>query len=688
MVATGQSPSARIFLLGQFEIEVAGQRLPQSVWKKRRAVDVLTALALAPGRSLHREELIDRFWPDKDLEAGANNLHRAFHEIRRTAGVELARLERGVARVVDGTWIDVDAFERAASGTEPETLARAVELYRGALLPDDPYSDNLASRREGLRQRFVDVALLLARHREATGDVDGCIAVLRRALEADAALEPAHRMLMEVLARVGRQGDALRQFAECVAAVNARLDAQPTRATLELRDAIERGEIGPATVRPLSVSARPAATTIVSASSPPRAPAGAPNATGTSVHVRAAGADELPISDAPSIAVLPFTNMSGDVEQEFFADGIAEDILTALARISGLLVIARNSSFVFKKTAVDVREVGRKLGVRHVLEGSVRKSGGRVRITAQLVDTVSGGHVWADRFDRELEDIFAVQDDVTHNIVRQLEVKLTATERKGLGQRTARVNVEAYDLMMRARANHFKFTAAAASEARALLNRAIELDPTFAPPYAMLAMVHAAEHINGWVGSEGHVEIGLQYARRALELDADEVQTHQAFAILSLWQKNFELAERAAERAIELGPSYSGAFNVHGQVLDFSGRHAEAIGSFEKALRLDPANDLNIHLVGRAQFGDGRLVEAAASFERRLARAPRSDMSRAYLASIHGGEGRTDEARRLWAEILAISPRFSLERLRRVLPYKEAAWFDRFARGLAAAGIT
>ena len=667
MVAKASARPARIFLLGRFEIEVGGQSIPGTAWRKRRAVDVLTALALAPGRALHREELIDRFWPDKDLDAGANNLHRALYEIRRAAGAELASLERGVARVVDDAWIDVEAFERAAAAAEPEALGQAVDLYTGALLPDDPYSDTLSSRREGLRQRFVDVALKLAHHRHTTSDVDGCIAILRRALVADPALEPAHRFLIEVLARAGRKGDALRQFAECVAAVHARLDAQPSQTTLDLRNAIESGEVGPAARR---ASAVPPAASALSAS----------------VAEDAVDADPR-VPDEPSIAVLPFTNMSADPEQEFFADGISEDLITELSRISGLLVIARNSTFVFKNQAVDVREVGRKLGVRHVLEGSVRKAGRRVRITAQLIDTASGGHVWAERFDRDLEDIFAVQDDVTQSIVRELKVKLTTAERRGLGHRRGKVDVEAYDLTMRARANHFKFTRAAAEEARSLLGRAIAIDPGFAPAYAVLAFVHASEHINGWLSTDGHVAVGMQYARRALELDPEEAQAHQAIAMLSLWQRDFDVAERAAEKAMNVGPSYSGAFMCHGQVLDFSGRHAEAIASFEKALRLDPGSDLLLHLIGRAQFGDGRIAEAALNFERRLARAPRSDMSRAYLASIHGAAGRKDESQRLWAEILEINPKFSIERLRQVLPYKDASWFERFADGLRAAEI-
>jgi TolB-like protein/DNA-binding SARP family transcriptional activator len=665
MAVARAEPHARISLLGRFEVEVGGNSIPSATWRKKRAVDVLTALALAPGHALHREELIDRFWAEKDLDAGANNLHRALYEVRRAAGIELARLDRGVARLADNVWIDVEAFERVAASAEPDALGRAVELYRGALLPDDPYSEALGARREGLRQRFVDVGLQLARHRQAAGDADGCIAVLRRVLDADAALEPAHQLLMEVLAKAGRQLDALRQFGECVAAVRARIDAQPSRATLDLRAAIQRGEIG-------------------RAASPP---SGTP-------PVVAPEADALdpdpPLSHGPSIAVLPFANMSADAADECFSDGISEDLITGLSKIPGLVVIARNSTFVFKGKAVDVRLVGRKFGVRHVLEGSVRKSGTRVRITAQLIDGSSGAHVWADKFDRDLEDIFAVQDEVTERILKQLEVKLvtkTTEARLGLGTPRVKVNAEVYDLTMRARANHCKFSPSHAAEARQLLGRAIEIDSQFAPAYAVLGLVHAAEHVNGWVTAEGHVNVGMQYARRALELDPEDAHAHQAIAMLSLFRRDYEVGEREAEKAIACGPSYFGAYMCHGQILDFTGRHAAAIDAFQKALRLDPGSDLLIHLIGRAQFGAGLNADAAKSFERRIVRAPRTDMSRAYLASIHGAEGRISEARRLWSEIMEINPKFSIDRLRRVLPYKDPSWFDRFAGGLAAAEL-
>jgi len=401
----------------------------------------------------------------------------------------------------------------------------------------------------------------------------------------------------------------------------------------------------------------------------------------------AAGEMELAPPDKPSIAVLPFSNMSGDAEQEYFADGITEDIITELSRISGMLVIARNSTFVFKKQAVDVKEVARRLGVRHVLEGSVRKAGNRVRITAQLIDAATGGHVWAERFDRDLEDIFAVQDEVTQHIVKQLKVKLTPAERSGRAPR-GKVNPEAYDYTVRARECFLRFTPESMNEARGLLDRALQIDPGFAVAYAQLASVHSAEYINSYDrAGPDHLEQGKAYARKALELDPEEPWVYQTLATLNLWQKDYAAAESAAMRGMEVAPNFAGSFMALGQVLDFTGRHEAAIEAFEHGLRLDPGFDLFLHLIGRAQLGLGRHAEAEASFKRRLIRNPRSDMTRAYLASLYGATGRIEEARALWAELLEINPKFSVERLRRVLPYKDPAWFESFAAGLRRAEL-
>ena len=396
---------------------------------------------------------------------------------------------------------------------------------------------------------------------------------------------------------------------------------------------------------------------------------------------------ELTLPDKPSIAVLPFTNMSGDPEQEYFADGITEDIITDISRVSGLFVIARNSSFVFKNRAVDIKDVGRRLGVKHVLEGSVRKAGARVRITAQLIDAQTGGHLWAERFDRDLADIFAVQDEVTRRIVDVLKVRLTAPERTRREQR-GKVNAEAYDYMVRARRCIIQFTPESAMEGRALLERALQIDGAYAAAYAGLAMIHGTEYVNGWNGAdEEHLHRGLEFVRKACEADPNEPFAYQALAMVKLWLRDYEAAERAAERAIELDTNFAGGYLSLGQVRDFAGRHESAIELFERVLRLDPEFDMPLHLLGRAQLGMGRHAEAKQSFRRRLVRNPRSDMTRAYLASLYGNTGRYEEAKRIWNELLEINPRFSVERLRRVLPYRDPGWFERIVDGLRKAGV-
>ena len=401
----------------------------------------------------------------------------------------------------------------------------------------------------------------------------------------------------------------------------------------------------------------------------------------------AVGEIGLSIPDKPSIAVLPFTNMSGDPEQEYFADGITEDIITDISRVSGLFVIARNSSFVFKNRAVDIKEVGRRLGVMHVLEGSVRKAGARVRITAQLIDAQTGGHLWVERFDRELADIFAVQDEVTRRIVDALKVRLTAPEHSRREQR-GRVNAEGYDYVIRGRMSLVRGTQESAKESRALLERALEIDNRFAPAYANLALVHLQEFINGWNGAgEEHLKRGLELANKALEADPNEALGYHALTLVNLWRRDYEAAELAVERALELDPNFGAGFVALGEVLDFTGRHGDAIKAFERGLRLDPEFDLAVHLLGRAQLGMGRYAEAEQSFKRRLALNPHSDMSRVYLASLYGSIGRHEEARHVWDEMLAINPQFSIERLQRTIPYRDPAWFERVVDGLRKAGI-
>ena len=401
-----------------------------------------------------------------------------------------------------------------------------------------------------------------------------------------------------------------------------------------------------------------------------------------------AAAPALRPPDRPSLAVLPFTNMSGDPEQEYFADGITEDIITDCSKISGLFVIARNSTFTFKKQSVDIKDVGRKLGVRHVLEGSVRRAGNRVRINVQLIDAETGGHVWADRYDRDLEDIFLVQDEVTRSIVQTMAVTLTGTE-KARWQERGKVNVEAYDCVIRARHCILQFNAAAATEARAMLERALQIDPDMAVAYACLAIVQGTEYANAWNGrtAQSDLEHGLALARRACELGPREALPHDAVAMMLMWLRRLDEAEAEARQAIELDPNSSQARGALGNALHFNGRHEEALDSLDQALRLDPQFNLWMHSQGRAQFTLGRYADAEASFKRRLIRMPSSDVTRAYLASLYGHTGRPEEAHRLWQELMAINPHYTIEHTLRVLPYRDPAPLEQFVEGLRKAGV-
>ena len=395
----------------------------------------------------------------------------------------------------------------------------------------------------------------------------------------------------------------------------------------------------------------------------------------------------LRLPDKPSLAVLPFTNVSGDPEQEYFADGITEDIINDVSKVSGLFVIARNSSFTFKRQSVDIKDVGRKLGVRHVLEGSVRKAGTKVRINVQLIDAESGGHVWAERYDRGLEDIFLVQDEVTRKIVRTLEVTLTGSER-GRRQDRGKVNVAAYDCLIRAKSCIQNFNAAALVEASAMLERALAIDPGLAQAYASSAICCGVEYANAWNGrTESDLEQALALARKACEVDAFEAVSHHALAVALMWLRRLDEAESAARRAIELDANSAQSHGTLGNVLDFTGRHELALESMERALRLDPAFNLWLHALGRALFALGRYNEAEAMFERRLVHMPASDVTRAYLASLYGHTNRQDEARRVWRELMEINPRYTIEHTLRILPYVNPAPLEQFVEGLRKAGL-
>jgi adenylate cyclase len=304
-----------------------------------------------------------------------------------------------------------------------------------------------------------------------------------------------------------------------------------------------------------------------------------------------------------------------------------------------------------------------------------------------MIDGTTGGHLWAERYDRDLEDVFAVQDEVTRTIVEALKVKLTAEE-EARRESHGKIDPEAYDLLVRARQTVLQLRPEAAMEARQMLERVIEIAPALALPYARLSIISFAEYANQWNNATAeNLTQALELARKAIEMDDTEPQGYSSLAIVLSWMRRLDEAEQAAERAVALAPNLPDAYTGLGNVRDFQGRHEDAVALYTRAFRLDPQFDMSLHFLGRALLALGRYDEAEIAFKRRLAMTPRSDMSRFYLACLYGLTGRYEEARRSWQETLEVNPKFSVDHLRRTLPYKDPTLLDRLVGGLRDAGI-
>jgi adenylate cyclase len=397
---------------------------------------------------------------------------------------------------------------------------------------------------------------------------------------------------------------------------------------------------------------------------------------------------EYKLPDRPSIAVLPFVNISGDPEQEYFSDGITEDLITDLSKVSGLFVIARNSVFTFKGMAVKVKELGKKLGVRYVLEGSVRKAGNRVRITAQLVDASTEGHLWAERYDRELIDIFSLQDEVTQKIVTALTVKLTEDEQEHLLHKDTN-NLEAYDYNLRGLESIYRYTKESMAEARRMLEKAINIDPEYASAYSNLGKCHWANWANGWSQDPQSLEQASELSQRAIALDDSLTSARIVLSDVYLWKKIHDQAIAVIERAVKLNPNCADAIEQQGEILIWAGRPQEGMELVRKAMRLNPIYPVwYLSNLGHAYFLADQHDEAIEIFKRALIVNPDFLPIHLILALIYAEKGFKEAAMVEVAEILRISPETpSLKAWCQRLPYKDHRVSERIIEGLREAGL-
>src|SRR5271165_1924027 len=367
----------------------------------------------------------------------------------------------------------------------------------------------------------------------------------------------------------------------------------------------------------------------------------------------------LPLPDKPSLVVLPFRNMSGDPEQEYFADGMVEEITTALSRIRWLFVIARNSSFTYKARAIDVKQVGRELGVRYVLEGSVRKAGQRVRITAQLIDALSDAHLWADRFDGSLEGIFELQDQVATSVAGVIEPALQAAEMRRSAARPT-TDLGAYDLYLRALAAFYPTTKERIVEALGLLEQAIAIDPHCAPALSWAAICHWRLVNDGWAEApEISRRKGIDLARQALQVAENDpgILANAAF-VLAHFSEDIGVMIGLVDRALALNPSFARGWNLSGNLRLFAGQPDLAIEHVETSLRLSPRERIGLllYVMGTAYFFKRRFDEAAAKLLSSIQDDPGHPNSYRTLAACYAHMGRLDEARAIVARLRAITP--------------------------------
>jgi adenylate cyclase len=394
-----------------------------------------------------------------------------------------------------------------------------------------------------------------------------------------------------------------------------------------------------------------------------------------------------PLPDKPSIAVLPFENMTGDPKQEFFTDGFTEQIITSLSKISSLFVISRNSMFSYKGKPVKVQQVSKELGVRYVLEGSIQKSGDRVRIDVQLIDAISGRHVWAESYDRDLKDIFALQDEVILKIASALQVNLTSGEQARLWAEGTK-SLEAYLKLMQSREYRLKGNRASYALAQRMAEEAIALDPKYAKAYALLGYIYFWKMLYGSTRHEDDIQKATELTQKALALNDSLADAHSNLGLLYWYSGRYDAGITEAERAVELDPNSGHASFVLGFLLRMAGKPKEAIPVIQKALRLEPmAPDLYNRQLALDYFQAGDCKEAIATCEKGLKRQRDNLVSRVTSAAVYGACGREAEARKEATEVLRINPKFTVESFMRKTPYKNPSDRERVSQGLRKAGL-
>jgi TolB-like protein len=617
---------AELRLFGGFELRLAGGEVVDLLGQKDRALFAI--LALPAGATHSRDKLASLLWSDRGEQQARDSLKHALTKLRQclplaSQGPVVA--DRLSARLDPGTLnIDVAEFERLVRDGTPAALDQATALYRGELLDgigirDPAFEEWLLVERQRLRHLFEEALAKQIRQSMADPTPDRAGAAARRLLALDPLREDACRALMQIHAERGEAAQAVRLYEALRDRLQEELGVKPAAETAQLYEAI--------------LNRRAASE-----------PAQVPDRSET-VH--------LPLPDKPSIAVLPFENLSNDPEQQYFSDGITEDIITELSRFRSLFVIAYHSSFAFKGKPVRVQDVGRELGVAYVVEGSVRRAGDRVRISAQLVDAGTGSHLWAERYDREALDIFAVQDEVARSIASTVSGRVEVAGRDRI-ERLSPTALRAYDLVLRARSLTLKYNRTDTQQALACAERAMQLDATSAAAHAHAAWCHFYNYMAFWSADPAHsLAKAYEIVQRAVVLDESDSFAHAIMGSVQWFRRDFDQARAEFLEGIDRNPNDFLARRFYGVFLAATGNPEAGLEQINLGKRLNPFDTKWVPWNrGIAYFTARRYDDAITALKQ--VRNPINEV-RAWLAASYAQAENLDEARAALDEFMHVA---------------------------------
>jgi adenylate cyclase len=687
----------QIQLLGPFKINDSEGRSIDFGYRKVQAL--LAYLAVERGRAQPREHLASLLWARTGDERARHNLRQALTKLRLLCPDLIETPGDTVALSPKVCSIDLIRFEEGGRAQQTGALLQALTLYRGDLLEgftssEADYQDWLEMTRGHLRKLACDIAerligLLRTEHRKQEA-----VDVLHRLLDLDRANETAHRTLIELLARSGRRSDALRQFQTCVSALEQELGVPPSPETRRLVDLIRQGgplpSEGDAAPMPNGVvlgASHPIPSQQAMAIRNPGTDDGSDAGSETKSGAQKSAVLELP--DKPSLIIKPFLNISADAAQDYFAEGLTKDINIALTKIPGLFLAADETPQARVAQAMTPSELGRQAGVRYVLTGGVRRQGDRVRVSAELIDAASGQCLWGERFDRELHDLFTIQDEITEEIVTAMDVKLVQGEAARY-MRKALTDPAALEASYRGwYALYHGSGRADVLEAQRLFERVIELQPEVALGYASAALAYWAEAGFGRVVVRSQaMQHATELARKAIELGDTTGYAHLVMAVEHLARHEYDQAMVQATEGVAARPNCNGAYAIKSSVLNFLGRPREAIEFARYAVRLTPLYPAEFPAVLAASLHDsGRYEEAIAAAEASLKLRNDDIDPMLFKTAANVALGNLGEARETAARVKAIDPAFHLAEFAETQPYRNPQHLARLLDRLRQAGL-